>query len=102
MQLDQIILRPSADVILIQHSDSAGRSGVTPLAPASLDPKQTDALATFLAVCRDRLPPEPDKPPRTEIEQEIAELEYRLEHLRKSLDPAAVRAGIPVEPERTP
>ena len=71
--------------------------------PASLDAKQTEALATFLAVCRDRLPPEPDKPPRTEIEQEIAELEYRLEHLRKSLDePAAVQAGIPVEPERTP
>jgi hypothetical protein len=36
------------------------------------------------------MPPEPDKPPRTEVEQKIAELEYRLEHLRKSLDPAAV------------
>ena len=85
MQLDQIILRPSADVILIQHSDSGGRSGVTPLPSASLDAKQAEALSTFLAVCRDRLPPEPDKPPRTEIEQEIAELEYRLEHLRKSI-----------------
>ena len=85
MQLDQIILRPLADVILLQHLDSAGRSGSTVIASVSLDAKQTEALATFLAVCRDRLPPEPDKPPRTEIEQEIAELEYRLEHLRKSI-----------------
>ena len=38
----------------------------------------------------------------SEVEQEIAELEYRLEHLRKSLEPAAVQARIPVEPERTP
>ncbi len=80
---------------------SAGRSGIAPLAPASLDAKQTEAMSTFLAVCRDRLLPEPNKPPRTEMEQEIAELEYRLEHLRKSLEPAAVQARIPVEPERT-
>ena len=52
MQIDQIILRPSADVILLQHTDSAGRSAVTPLAPASLDAKQAEALATFLALCR--------------------------------------------------
>ena len=90
MQLDQIILRPAVDLILLQHTDSAGRSGVTVIPSASLDAKQTEALATFLALCRDRLPPEPENPPRTEVEQEIAELEYRLEHLRKSLDPAAV------------
>ena len=98
MQLDQIILRPLADVILVQHSDSAGRSGVTSIAPASLDAKQADALATFLAVCRDRLPLEPDKPPRNEVEQEIAELEYRLEHLRKSIEPAAVGAAVERKP----
>ena len=102
MQLDQIILRPSAEVILLQHTDSAGRSAVTPLALAAFDAKQTESKATFLALCRDRLPPESDKPPRTEVEQEIVELEYRLEHLRKSLEPAAVQARIPVEPERTP
>ena len=95
MQIDQILLRPSADVILLQHTDSAG-------GPASLDVKQAEALTTFLTLCRERLPPEPDKPPRGEIEQEIAELEYHLEHLRKSLEPAAVQARIPVEPERTP
>ena len=89
MQIEQVIMRPHADLILLQHTDSAGRSGVTIIPPASLDAKQTEALATFLALCRDRLPPEPDKPPRTEVEQEIAELEYRLEHLRKSLEASA-------------
>jgi hypothetical protein len=87
MQLDQIILRPAADLILLQHSDSAGRSGTTVISPASLDAKQSEALATFLAVSRDRLPPEPENPVRGQIEQEIAELEYRLEQLRKSLAP---------------
>ena len=33
----------------------------------------------------------PDNPARAEVEQEIAELEYRLDQLRKSLKPAAVR-----------
>ena len=97
------LLPPFACQFLFAGFFKCKRYRSDPLPPASLDAKQTEALATFLAVCRDRLPPEPDKPPRTEIEQEIAELEYRLEHLRKSLDePAAVQAGIPVEPERTP
>ena len=87
MQLDQTILRPAADLILLQHTDSAGRSGSTVIQPASLEAKQSEALATFLALCRDRLPPEPDNPARAEVEQEIAELEYRLGQLRKSLEP---------------
>ena len=91
MQIEQIIVRPGAEAILVQHTDSAGRSGVTPIAPATLTKKQADALATFLALCHDRLPPEPDKPPRPEVEQEIAELEYRLEHLRKSLGAVALQ-----------
>ena len=89
MQLDQIILRPAADLILLQHIDSAGRSGSTVIPPASLDAKQSEALVIFLAHCRDRLPPEPDNPARAEVEQEIAELEYRLEQLRKSIEPSA-------------
>jgi len=85
MKLEQIILRPSADVILVQHTDSAGRSGVTAVPPVSMDVPQLAALATLLALFRARLPLEPDKPPRGEVEQEIEELEYRLEHLRKSI-----------------
>ena len=85
-------MRLHADWILLQHKDSAGRSGVTVIPSTSLDAKQREALATFLALCRERLPLEPDKQPRTEVEQEIAELEYRVEHLRKSLEAGAVGA----------
>src|ERR1041385_2127133 len=93
MQLDQIILRPTADLILLQHTDSAGRSGSTVIPPPSLDAKQAEALASFLALCRDRLPPEPDHPARAELEQEIAELEYRLGPLGEALQPAGAGEG---------
>ncbi len=85
MQIEQIIVRPEAKLILIQHTDSAYRSGVTVVPVGDLSPVQVDALEVFLAFCRDKMPTEPDKPVPSEVEQEIAELEYRLEHLRKSL-----------------
>src|SRR5438309_1788283 len=89
MQLDQIILRPSANLILLQHSDSAGRTGAVLIDPASLDEPQSASLAALVDLCQKRLPPEPDKPPPSEVEQEIADLEYRLEQLRKSLLPGS-------------
>ena len=88
MQIEQIILRPSEDVILVQHRDCAGRAGTVVLKTAVLDEKVAAGLAAFLGDCQGRLPAEPEKPPQTEVEQEIAELEYRLEHLRKSLGAA--------------
>lgn len=92
MQIEQIIVRPEAKLILIQHTDSAYRSGVTVVPVGELSPVQVDAFEVFLAFCRDRMPAEPDKPVPSEVEQEIAELEYRLEHLRRSL-----AAAVPVE-----
>jgi|SRR6266850_2854505 len=83
------IIRLHANLILLQHTESARCSGVTVIPSGSLDTKQTEAIATFLVFCSDRPPPEPDKPPRTEVDQKIAELEYRLEHLRKALESAA-------------
>ena len=85
MQLDQIILRTAADLILLQHTDSAGRTGAVLIDPATLDDPQSAALAALVDLCQKRLPPEPDKPPPSEVEQEIADLEYRLEQLRKTL-----------------
>ena len=91
MQIEQIIVRPEAKLILIQHTDSAYRSGVTVVPVGDLSPPQVDALEEFLTFCRDKMPTEPDKAVPGEVEQEIAELEYRLEHLRRSL-PVAVPA----------
>ncbi len=92
MQIEQIILRPSEDVILVQHRDCAGRAGTVVVKTAALDEKVAAGLAVFLGDCQSRLPAEPEKPPQAEVEQEIAELEYRLEHLRKSIGQA-----VPVE-----
>src|SRR2546426_5525969 len=94
MQIDQIILRPSANLIVLQHTDSAGRTGAVLIDPISLDELQTAALTALIDLCQKRLPPEPDKPPLTEVQQEIVELEYRLEQLRKLLPSQAVQ---PVE-----
>ena len=55
------------------------------VAAGKLEAKPAEALAAFLVDCQGRLPAEPETPPQTEVEQEIAELEYRLEHLRKSI-----------------
>ncbi len=95
MQLDQIILRPSANLVILQHSDSAGRTGSVLIDPASLDPQQAASLAALVDLCQKRLPPEPDKPPPSEVEQEISDLEYRLEQLRKLIppEPAITLAG---------
>ena len=85
MQIEQIILRPSANLIVLQHTDRAGRTGAVLIDPSSLDAPQTVAFAALVDLCQKRLPPEPDKPPPSKVEQEIADLEYRLEQLRKSM-----------------
>jgi hypothetical protein len=85
MQIDQIIVRPETKLVLVQHTDSAGRAGVTVVPVEALKPVQADALAVLLAFCIGKMPAEPDQPVPSEVQQEIAELEYRLEHLRNSL-----------------
>src|SRR5437763_10112075 len=96
MQIDQIILRPDASLILLQHTDSAGRTGTVLIDAPSLDVPQTVALAALIDLCQKRLPPEPDKPPPSEIEQEIADLEYRLEQLRKLVPSESTASVTPV------
>ncbi|MDB6034157.1 MAG: hypothetical protein JWM16_4495 [Verrucomicrobiales bacterium] len=91
MQIDQVILRPKADAILLQHTDSSGRSGIT-VVPFD-EVEVPAALAEVLRFCEKRMPPEREKPAQEEIQQEIAELEYRLEHLRKSIGGPQVVEG---------
>jgi hypothetical protein len=75
----------------VQHIDSVGCSGVTDIPSGLLNAKRAEAVAALLALCRDLLPSEPDKAPRMEIEQEIAEIEQRLERLRNSVGSAWAR-----------
>ena len=84
MKMEQIIARPEPKLILIQHTDSTGRPGVTVVAFESLNQVQANALVVFLALCRDKMPTEQQKP-RVEVEREIADLEGRLDNLRRSL-----------------
>ena len=84
MKIDQIIVREETKLILIQHTDALGRAGVTVVNIKDLDSVQADALAVFLAFCRDKTPMEPQKP-RLEVEREIADLEGRLDNLRQAL-----------------
>ena len=76
MQIEQIILRPSANLIVLQHTDSAGRTGAVLIDPASLDETQTTSLAALVDLCQKRLPPEPDKSFPPWVEPEIADLEF--------------------------
>ena len=85
MQIEQIILRPDEDLVLVQHRDNTGRAGTVVMVGAKLEPEAGAALDVLLEGCQDLLPPEPEKPAQTEVEQEIAELEYRLEYLRKAV-----------------
>jgi hypothetical protein len=94
MRIDQIILRPSANLTVLQHTDSAGRAGTVLIDAPSLDQTQTTALGALIDLCQKRLPPEPDKPSLTEVQQEIVELEYRLEQLKKLLPNDAVQPAL--------
>ena len=84
MKIEQIIARPEPKLILIQHTDSTGRPGVTVIAFESLNQVQANALVMFLALCSDKMPAEQQKP-RVEVEREIADLEGRLDNLKRSL-----------------
>lgn len=85
MKMDQIIIRPEAGRVLVQHTDNAGRSGTTLVECRELNSAETAALEACLGFCNARLPKEPENPVPGEVEQEIAELEYRLGQLKEKL-----------------
>lgn len=84
MQVDQILIRPADNEWIVQYSDNAGRTNnftVSSVGNAS--------IAAIVADASNRLPTEADHPDKTEVEQEIEELEYRLQMLKQSI-------GLPV------
>jgi hypothetical protein len=80
MQVDQILIRPTENQWVVQYSDSAGRTNNFTVSSAG-----NANIAAIVADARGRLPPEANHPDKSEIEQEIEELEYRLQMLKQSI-----------------
>ncbi len=83
MQINQILIRPSEGVTIIQYIDNIGKTGSV-VVEGSQDPSFQAAISD----AQKRLPAEEDRPDKTEIEQEIDELEYRLTQLKQSIGAA--------------
>jgi hypothetical protein len=86
MKLQQIIIRPDdAHPVLVQHTNNAGRTEATLVDVDALASDEQTAVHVVVDLCAKAMPAEVETPVLSEVEQEIAELEYKLEHLRKSL-----------------
>ena len=83
MQLKQIIVRPSEKKVIVQYTDNVGRIG-----NLSYDSTHEATVNTLVSEATGRLPTEQNRPDRSDIEQEIEELEYRLEQLKQSIGQA--------------
>jgi len=80
MEIRQIVVRPNQDKYILQYADNVGRTGSIVLEASS-----NTAAAALIADAEGRLPTEEDHPDKSEIEQEIEELEYRLAQLKQSI-----------------
>jgi uncharacterized protein YceH (UPF0502 family) len=74
------LIRPKDNMFIVQYSDSAGRQN-----NLVVDSTGNSTIATLLADAQQRVPAEKDNPVKSEVEQEIAELEYRLTQLKQSI-----------------
>ena len=81
MQLDQILIRPSDSVVILQYTDSAGRSG------SATSDLRSNATASKLVDDSKKLLPAEDsnRPDAPAIEAEISQLEDRVAQLRASI-----------------
>ena len=80
MQLKQIVVRPSEHKVIVQYTDNAGRLG-----NVVYDSTNESTVNTLITQAQARVPTEQNRPDRAEIEQEIEQLEDRLEQLRQSI-----------------
>jgi len=84
MQIDQILIRPVENEFVVQYSDNAGRTN-----NFTTTSEDNANIAAIIADAKKKLPAEADRPDKSEISQEIEELEYRLKMLKQSI-------GVPV------
>jgi hypothetical protein len=80
MQIHQVVIRPENQTVIVLYLDSVGRRFTK-----TFEGGQIPAVGQLLAECQSRLPPDSEHPAKAQIEQEISELEYRLDQLRQSI-----------------
>ena len=80
MQIHQILIRPSDNILIIAYRDLVGRQY-----NLSLQVSDIATAADVVSQCQQRLPADEEHPAKEQVEQEISELEYRLEQLRQSI-----------------
>lgn len=83
MTINQILVRPSENVHIIQYTDVAGRTGRIVASSAN-----NTAIAKIIEDSQGLLPQPEDHPEKEQVELEIADLESRLTVLRESIGEA--------------
>ena len=80
MQVHQIVIRPTENMVFVLYEDIVGRKETL-----SFESAGNSHVAALVAECQAKLPPDNQHPAKSEIEQEIDELEYRLSQLKQSI-----------------
>jgi hypothetical protein len=83
MQIEQIIIRPAREQLIVQYSDRAGRTSNLTVSTAN-----NASVAAVLADAANRLPTDAENPAKAEIQQEIGNLEDRIRLLKQSIGAA--------------
>ena len=79
MQIHAITIRPETSTVVVLYVDKIGNRDS--LVFDTTNPKVQAVIEEYRA----QLPPDTENPAKEEIEQEIAELEYRLSQLKESI-----------------
>ncbi len=80
MQIHQLLVRPSENLVVVLYLDVVGRKD-----SVTFEIGDNQAVKSFIAECEGHLPPPSESPAKSEVEQEIAELEYRVRMLKESI-----------------
>ena len=80
MEIHQIVIRPQDHTVIVLFKDIVGnRNNIV------FDSAGNSAVQQLVAECEQKLPSDTENQDKSDIEQEITELEYRLKQLRQSI-----------------
>jgi hypothetical protein len=80
MQLDQIIIKPGTNKMILQYSDEASRGN-----SLVVDVAGNNSVAAVVTEAQQRLPTPQNRPDREQIQKEIQILEARVEAMKESI-----------------